>query len=460
MSVQPPAFTNDGSGVRPLGAWGFAAIASVGGTVVMLLISAISDGVVYADFERGRAEPQPLRQEWSSDSWAGQVAWLFLLGAGVSVIVWLWRARRNAEALCAAPHRLQIGWVIGGWFCPVVNMWFPHTILTDVVHASDPRTPADAADLRGRPANALVTAWWLTLLAGWAASLLSVRLSAPRPWTSSTGGGVVYGTRPVGGWGFVVAEMIGVGAFAISAFCLGALVIGVQQSQENRLRTPGTRVPRGGAAGTGASAQPAARTGVTAFRYGDRPFDIAVAVVAAVVALGGGVVVLTLSGSIDLSTDEVTSSARVTTPSPGATSGWGDVQWIVYMFPQILPAAPTRAVAGQTATSSPGYRGITCPETHAGVVRCGGDAPSVDAPSLSIYCREDGRAPVPPSPGAVVLDRLSGATTVWHTPQGRRAAPAVSLSFSDAARGRCSIFSTWDNHSENDLVVWWRGAPL
>ncbi|MEV5651010.1 DUF4328 domain-containing protein [Nocardia sp. NPDC052254] len=463
MSVQPPAFTGYGSGPRPLGAWGFAAIALVGGTVVMLLISAVIDGVGYAGVERSPEEPQELPQDWSSDSWAGQVAWLFLLGAAVAVIVWMWRARRNAEALCAAPHRLPIGWVIGGWFCPVVNVWFPHTILTDVVRASDPRTPACAEELRGGPGDALVTGWWWALLAGWAATLLSLRLSAPRPWTERTGDVVVYGTRPVGGWGFVVAEMIGVGAFAISAFCLGAVIIRVQQAQEYRLRNPGAAMSPGWAAGQAAWAQPAAGTGKPAFHYGDRPFDIAVAVVAALLALGGGVVVVTLADRSGRSTDDVTASAPVTTPHLGATSEWGDVQWIVDMFTVLLPSAPTPAGTERTVTSLQGYRGITCPQTHAGVVRCGGDDPAPDAPSLSIYCRQDGRSPVPPSPGAAVIDlftRPSGVTTVWHGQAGPRAEPAVSLSFGDAARGRCSIFSTWDNHSENDLVDWWRAAPL
>lgn len=50
---------------------------------------------------------------------------LALLAAGVVFIVWLWRARGNAELFCYGQHRRSRGWVIGGWFCPVVNFWFP-----------------------------------------------------------------------------------------------------------------------------------------------------------------------------------------------------------------------------------------------------------------------------------------------------------------------------------------------
>jgi hypothetical protein len=51
--------------------------------------------------------------------------------------------------------------VIGGWFCPVVNFWFPKQIVDDVIAASDPRTPPLFPDLRQIPPHDLVLAWWL-----------------------------------------------------------------------------------------------------------------------------------------------------------------------------------------------------------------------------------------------------------------------------------------------------------
>ena len=87
--------------------------------------------------------------------------WLALLAAGVVFIVWLWRARCNAELFCYGPHRRGRGWVIGGWFCPVVNFWFPKQIVDDVIAASDPRTPPRCPDLRRIPRHGLVLAWWL-----------------------------------------------------------------------------------------------------------------------------------------------------------------------------------------------------------------------------------------------------------------------------------------------------------
>lgn len=94
------------------------------------------------------------------------LATLALIAAGVVVVVWLWRARLNAEQLCFAPHRRSRGWVIGGWFCPVVNLWFPFMVVDDVRRASDPRMSRHAQTLGWAPRSALIGWWWATWLAG------------------------------------------------------------------------------------------------------------------------------------------------------------------------------------------------------------------------------------------------------------------------------------------------------
>jgi hypothetical protein len=88
-----------------------------------------------------------------------------LLASGITLMIWLWAARKNAEALCRAGHRLGRGWVIGGWVCPVVSLWFPCQILDDVWRTSNPHTPADTLDVSVLPHSRPVRAWWLTWLA-------------------------------------------------------------------------------------------------------------------------------------------------------------------------------------------------------------------------------------------------------------------------------------------------------
>ncbi len=224
----------DGKRMRPFGMLGTWAIILVAGAVVMMFVSAVADWVLLADFERSWRQPGGTRTQWQSYTWAGIISAVVQCGAGVTVITWLWRARRNAEALSPAPHRLSIGWVIGGWFCPVVNLWFPHTIMSDVWRASDPRTPPDTADPRGRGAGGWVTAWWSSLLLGWVLGFVALVLSLPAARTKTTGDYILYGHAPVGGFGLIAVELIRAGVLAVAACCLGVVIVQVQRRQQAR----------------------------------------------------------------------------------------------------------------------------------------------------------------------------------------------------------------------------------
>ncbi|MGY0501008.1 outer membrane protein assembly factor BamB family protein [Nocardia sp. FBN12] len=235
----------DDKQIRPIGMLGVWAIALAAAVVIMMFVSAIADWILLADFERSWRQPTGTRTEWQSYTWAGIISAILQLGAGVTVITWLWRARRNAEALCAARHRRSMAWVIGGWFCPVVNVWFPHTIMSDVWRASDPHTPPDALDLRGRRASGWVTAWWLFLLLGWVLGFVALILGLPAVRTERAGDYVIYGHAPVGGFGLIAVELIRAGVVAVAAFCLGAVIIQVQRRQQARAaQQPDTERPQ------------------------------------------------------------------------------------------------------------------------------------------------------------------------------------------------------------------------
>lgn len=84
---------------------------------------------------------------------------LTIIATAVVFLVWLWRARLNAEALRPDGHRLRRGWTIGGWFCPVVNFWFPFRIVVDIWRASRPRV-AGPVDHPPAGADRMVRRWW------------------------------------------------------------------------------------------------------------------------------------------------------------------------------------------------------------------------------------------------------------------------------------------------------------
>jgi Domain of unknown function (DUF4328) len=78
---------------------------------------------------------------------------ILLLAAAAIFLIWLRRARVNTEEMASFPHRRARPWVVWGWICPVVNLWFPFQIVEDVYDASRPgelaedATPAQARTL-------------------------------------------------------------------------------------------------------------------------------------------------------------------------------------------------------------------------------------------------------------------------------------------------------------------------
>ncbi|MFF9777128.1 DUF4328 domain-containing protein [Streptomyces sp. NPDC013978] len=84
------------------------------------------------------------------------------LATAVVFLVWFHRVRVNAEVFDPFGHRKKRGWAIGGWFVPVVNLWFPRRIAVDCWDASGPWQKPRS--------HALVNTWWklwlLSLFAG------------------------------------------------------------------------------------------------------------------------------------------------------------------------------------------------------------------------------------------------------------------------------------------------------
>lgn len=85
---------------------------------------------------------------------------LVSIASGVTFIVWLYVSRRNAERVSyAVEHRHSRGWVIGSWFVPIVNLWYPLQVVQDVWRAFDPAQrdrPLQARDNKG-----FILVWWL-----------------------------------------------------------------------------------------------------------------------------------------------------------------------------------------------------------------------------------------------------------------------------------------------------------
>lgn len=102
---------------------------------------------------------------------------LIMLAGAIVFLVWLWQARETTEALDPDPqlqpgqsiyqrprgvHRLDQGWVIGSWFCPFVQFWYPLRIVQDIDTGSRPKGEVTPARDRG-----IIYTWWTSWTAYW-----------------------------------------------------------------------------------------------------------------------------------------------------------------------------------------------------------------------------------------------------------------------------------------------------
>ncbi|EPH45263.1 DUF4328 domain-containing protein [Streptomyces aurantiacus] len=90
-----------------------------------------------------------------------------MLATAVVFICWFRRVRVNAEVFAPDGHTKARGWAVGGWFVPVVNLWFPRRIAADIWDASAPATPdaplagpPQPAGWEVQPKRTLLNAWW------------------------------------------------------------------------------------------------------------------------------------------------------------------------------------------------------------------------------------------------------------------------------------------------------------
>jgi hypothetical protein len=130
--------------------------------------------------------------------------------AGVIFIVWLWRARVNAEAISPnMAHRHGREWVILGWIVPVVNLWFPVRVIRDVWRTSG-----------GGPRTGLIVVWWLL----WLVNLLVGRIVS----YGYTNWDTAEGLRDAS-----LLDVYGLLPAVLAAGCAAALVLRITELQEN-----------------------------------------------------------------------------------------------------------------------------------------------------------------------------------------------------------------------------------
>jgi hypothetical protein len=174
------AVTNDHP--RPIDTLGnaFVALLSVGAVLIapQFLWSWVDYGRLAAHLDGALSADEFWGDDsfiWRSETLTSTYLAIPVLMAGTAVLlVWVWRARRNAALLAPAQQfRFSPGFSAGGLLIPVANLWLARPVFEEIWTASRPAGTAPDADR-------LVRRWWLCLLASSVVSVVGA-IAIPTP---------------------------------------------------------------------------------------------------------------------------------------------------------------------------------------------------------------------------------------------------------------------------------------
>jgi len=140
----------------------------------------------------------------------------------VAFIAWLHRARINARAFGCRRFRFSRIWAIVGFFVPILNLFRPYQVVSEVWRASDPRAVETPMAWISMPVSRCVIAWWVTFLATVFLEILAAGLVSG----SGFSGADLFAARSVG-----VLAGASSAASAVLAYLVISGIEGMQQSK-------------------------------------------------------------------------------------------------------------------------------------------------------------------------------------------------------------------------------------
>lgn len=95
-------------------------------------------------------------------------------------LVWIHRAHRNLPSLGVEGLKYSPGWAVGGFFVPILSLFRPFQVVTEIWKASDPTVGLDDSTAwQNARTSPMVISWWLLFiisgLVGWTIFRLSLR---------------------------------------------------------------------------------------------------------------------------------------------------------------------------------------------------------------------------------------------------------------------------------------------
>ena len=134
------------------------------GLLVLMVIGVINHLSVLSDKEVGGLvfDTKAVNDAQTFPASMLLLAGLVGIATFVLLIIWLYRAAKNNEALGRQNPRLGAGWAIGGWFIPIAWWVLPFIVLDDVWRGSDPSIPRGDPSWRRSKTLPAIWAWAVT----------------------------------------------------------------------------------------------------------------------------------------------------------------------------------------------------------------------------------------------------------------------------------------------------------
>ena len=153
--------------------------------VVLDVVAVVSDYMQIQLINRVlRGETITMAEAIASDNRQAAIGVTYLILFIITAILfcmWIHRAHRNLPSLGVSGLRYSPGWAVGGFFVPILNLFRPFQVTTEIWKASDPIPDVnDSLAWQSAPTSPLVIFWWvLFLLSGFIGNIvLQISLQA------------------------------------------------------------------------------------------------------------------------------------------------------------------------------------------------------------------------------------------------------------------------------------------
>ncbi len=88
-----------------------------------------------------------------------------IIASGIVFLRWIHRAHKNLPSLRVVGLRFTPGWAVGWFFVPIMSLFRPYQVVSEIWKASDPGADlTDAASWQNAATSSIVGWWWALFL--------------------------------------------------------------------------------------------------------------------------------------------------------------------------------------------------------------------------------------------------------------------------------------------------------